>query len=455
MMQSPAATVLDRIPTKRLQNFEWSRAWRSKSALPDSFLGWLKKARSFAGFGIDDPFEIFLGSQSVSVRSAISGGQPLTAHLNSSLLPRSEEWARSFLEQLCQILIRIHSRDTVHGALNPFNIRWQKGFLSVWSVPTASLELQYGEMAPWERLYCSPAVRSGAAPSRQDDFFSLGKLFERIVGMEPGEDFPTDLSESGRLLITRCRDCCSGSVYQSAEELLKAIDPKSSLLRLDLRASAEFKRMGMDLFLQGRPDAALDAWSESFKYDWLEVGSRNNLAVLSMSQGLWEEALDRLEEARKIFEYHPVVDMNLGYCHWQLKNIENADFRLNRAADLNPWLPQPRLILAQMALELGRLEVAMKHALNFCAIAPKSKPGRLLLASLLDRIGDSTEARLQKNIAADLAEEPEFRRHLIGPGDPPSWGMIRTSTAPNPDRGIAVQKRLHPRAGREERRPER
>ena len=452
MRQSPLATMLDRIPTKRLLGFEWVRTWDGVSRLSNTFLRQVEAARSFAGFGIDDLFEVRLGQRRVTVRTAVAGGQVLSRYLDSYLVPRSEEWARNLAEQLCQILIRVHGSGTVHGALNPFNLRWRDGILSAWSMPTVLPELRNGCPTPWERLYCSPAVRDGEEPTAQDDFFSLGKLFEKIIGMEPGEPYPAELSEGGRQLISRCRG--SHGNFRTAQELLLAVNPESSLVRLDPRSAARCIRLGTEAFLNGQSEAGLQAWREAVKHDWLDVAPRNNVAVVKMKNSQWEEALENLHEAYKIFSYHPVVDLNIGYCQWKLGDLEAADFWLNRSADLNPWFARPRLILAQLALEQGHDEVAMRQIRNFCAMLPKAKRGRLTLSAILDRVGDAREAERQRNLASTFPLEQDFESHLM-PQAGPSWGRVRSESTARPDRGFPVRKVVHPRLGTGEQRPER
>jgi len=221
----------------------------------------------------------------------------------------------------------------------------------------------------------------------------------QVVGSGLREPYPAELSEGGRQLISRCRGS-HGDFFRTAQELLLAVNPESSLTRLDPRSAARCIRLGTEAFLNGQSEAGMQAWREAVKHDWLDAAPRNNIAVVKMKNSQWEEALEHLHEAYKIFSYHPVVDLNIGCCQWKLGDLEAADFWLNRSADLNPWFAGPRLILAQVALAQGHDQVAMRQIRNFCAMMPRSKRGRLTLSAILDRTGDTREAERQRNLAS-------------------------------------------------------
>ena len=125
----------------------WSRSWTCKeSSVPEWFPPALQFARPCLGYGVVDPIELRIdGSRLTSI--CVGSGRPLARYLSQSFVPEGESYVRFLIEQMCFGLMRVHEgQGAVHGGLTPFNVMVTDRYhLNLWSVPTARLELSYGE----------------------------------------------------------------------------------------------------------------------------------------------------------------------------------------------------------------------------------------------------------------------------------------------------------------------
>ena len=412
----------------------WSRSWTCKeSSVPEWFPPALQFARPCLGYGVVDPIELRIdGSRLTSI--CVGSGRPLARYLSQSFVPEGESYVRFLIEQMCFGLMRVHEgQGAVHGGLTPFNVMVTDRYhLNLWSVPTARLELSYGEKSrKWELPYRSPQVREGSTPTIPDDIFSLGMLLARLLfGTYENfqrwlEDREETLGASGQVieLLKRCTHPEREQRFGSLREFVTELNPESELLGLDILGAQNDLQLGLEAFRQENFGRAEEHFSDALRKDSLGLVAHNNLAVARGVNRNWEGAREALDDAYKLQPHHPLLDTNFGLCVYHLGDEASAEFWLQRAVNLQPRLVQPKRVLARFSKERGQMEEALRLTRSCLLLEPSSRENRLLMASLLEIVGDVSEATVHKKKAESLAVSPNLFDHLITEETPPPWTL--------------------------------
>ena len=433
MTPEPSKITLSRQESKRLPGKVWVRTWTAEEGIPEWFSHGLKSARPALGYGVIEPLELRITKQKL-ITVSTGEGRTLAEELAERTLGFDEETARGLVEQLCFALLRVHNQKKLHGGLIPFNIHFneEKRF-ELWSVPVARLELSYGALDPdWEVPYRSPQLRDGLSTDLTEDIYSLGKILlrllcrsqEEFLKWEPENPESLVLTPPMNAVLERCFPWEPTMRFQSVTDLALALNPGSDIAKLDLDGSREDRALAEKAFREGRTEDALAHWTDARRKDWLELTVHNNLAVSRIIVGEWQEALQDLERAEKLYPYHPLVDCNFGFCHYKMRDLSAADYRLKRACTLNPGFAAPFKRLADIALGSGHPESALKFALNALAAAPNCRESRLLTATTMALVGDRTEAEHHQAYAEKLPETASFLDHLIMNDTQAPWAIV-------------------------------
>jgi hypothetical protein len=174
--------TLERIFDSDLSVPVWQRIWYE----PDRNLGFaeapLSEARACSGFGLRSPFAVLVSAKSVETRT-LAKGNTLAEEMNGTF-PVSEALARSFGEQICFGLQRLHDGlGHHHGAVYPYNVGWDRGNhqFFLWSEPTVRMELEntpFSELDPrWDLPFGPPETSTDV----ETDLYGVGSIMLRLL----------------------------------------------------------------------------------------------------------------------------------------------------------------------------------------------------------------------------------------------------------------------------------
>jgi tetratricopeptide (TPR) repeat protein len=398
--------------TYRLKFLEqvWERTW----ALPgfERHIPTLQRAQACSAYAIDDPFAI-VAHQGTITTYTCAGGDPLSSRLTEA---RDEACLRHIGEQLCHALLRLHKvQEIAHGSVRPFNIiLGSDGVARLWSIPSARLEPK--EMR--NDLYRAPELGRGTRGSIAGDIFSVGAVLSQASGSA------SSVSDSFRDILRACSKPDPISRFKNVVDLAMALNPQTRLASISVADSTIHKLRGLQAFKDDRVPEACEYWESALVSDPLDLTILNNLAVAKAQGEAWMDAVSFLEKAYELFRFHPVVDLNIGYCMLNLGDLKAAEFWFNRAIALNPWLSLPYRLSSQMALMTDSKTEALRTARESVRLAPTSPGARRQLARAYEASGDP-KAKSQREYAKGLLSRPALFEHLIKPDDEPPWGPIR------------------------------
>lgn len=251
------------------------------------------------------------------------------------------------------------------------------------------------------------------------------------------------ISESTATIIERCMSSEPKHRFSTVAELAMALDNKTQVPQIDIPSADVEKLRAAEAYQKGLTPQALEHWQAALRYDWLDITTRNNIAVVRASQAKWLEAIHELHGAYRIFGFHPMLDTNIGMCQLRLGDTEAAEFWLRRAITMNPYFFQPHTVFSELHLKESRVSEALSHAREAVTLAPTLREARLQLARALRANGNILESESQQNYAKILPLLPALSTHLCKPGDPPPWGPIRPDNPPDdePELGSGVPLR--------------
>lgn len=426
--------TLRRVWLEELLGQAWIRTWKGDGKdVPEWFSHGLKAARPCLGYGVIDPLELRIDGSQMGLISAGSG-RTLAEYLSGTFVPEGESFPRFLTEQICFGLLRVHEGlETIHGALTPFNIQLSDKYnLNLWALPAARLELSWGKIdREWETPYRSPQVQEGKTPTVADDIYSLGMifarlLFGRLVNFQAWlEDRTQTLGASQQTLeiLKRSTDPDRRRRYKSLREMVLSLNPESALGNLNIKGGAEECKRGLEAFRKEQTAEAREHFQEALCKDWLSLPAHNNFAVTEALLKGWPEAREPLEKAYKVFSHHPVLDTNWGLCVCENEDLNSAEFWLERANGLNPGFVQPLRVLGRRFKEAGAFQKALGFAQQCLAIKPRCRESRLLMAGLLETVGNAAEAACHRDCAKQLPMLPNLFDHLISPEGVPPWTL--------------------------------
>jgi tetratricopeptide (TPR) repeat protein len=139
------------------------------------------------------------------------------------------------------------------------------------------------------------------------------------------------------------------------------------------------------------------------------VDANYTYALLLMTLGRFDEAVQRMETAERLDPFSPAVQSDFGRVLYRARRYDEAIVRLNRALDLEPtmgWLVHFRL--AEVYEQMGHYDRAVA-ALRLAG--DKGRSYETQIARVLARMGRHHEAKaLLKDIEADPSR---FSRNAI------------------------------------------
>ena len=462
----------------RAEFFEpiWIRAWTRPSEDMGQFRRIVREARSCSGFGVSDPYQIQFSKDTVTTLTG-GGGLTLQEHLRSPEFRSDEEWVRKLGDELCLGLLRLHDGlGERHGALCPFNVRVSEEACSIWSVPTARLEMTPDAPVPaapqqtepnWlrqaarmakkvstgkvyagksrtslprtpkidrEQDYHAPEEPNGSFLS---DVYSIGAILYRVVtGEFPLPRTHPNPSEFEGLLFENVSQELSDIIYKSLQsdpldrflgikKLALALNSRSKAAELDVSGGKSLVREGLQDFRESRIERALECFSEAGRRDSLSTAVWNNIAAVKMRQGKWLEAVYDLEKAYKLSATHPIISSNIGHCFLHLDDDIAVQHWAEQALAMNPWLARPSVCLVELSLKAGKPAAASSYAMQAVVRNPGSRLARLSMAAASEAQNLDQKATEDRQHAALLAEEPPLWDALIDEDKDPPWGPIR------------------------------
>jgi predicted AlkP superfamily phosphohydrolase/phosphomutase/tetratricopeptide (TPR) repeat protein len=118
------------------------------------------------------------------------------------------------------------------------------------------------------------------------------------------------------------------------------------------------------------------------------------------------QALARFDEAARSGSSSPMLQTQIGYAFYRMKQYGPAEAAFRRATELDPHLATAHLGLAGCALFLGRFFEAAAHALDAVAWRHNLAVGHLVLGIALEKLGRTAEAAQALRVA--LSVNPAF-----------------------------------------------
>ena len=158
--------------------------------------------------------------------------------------------AFTVMRGVCRGLAHGHQQGFVHRSLTPRNVLVSPdfdvvkvsdlgatGFETAMQNPTATMST--GEIRLGALYYLAPETLEGQKADTRSDLYSAGVIFhEMLTGRSPGPKFslPTQidpsLSQEIDVVVLRCLDRHPGERYESAGDLLAALERLEEILRL-------------------------------------------------------------------------------------------------------------------------------------------------------------------------------------------------------------------------------
>lgn len=129
---------------------------------------------------------------------------------------------------------------------------------------------------------------------------------------------------------------------------------------------------------------------------FLEAG--NNLAVIYINSGRYEEALKIIDKFLKYYPKSAELYCNKGTAYLRMGKKEEGLMMLEKSARLNPYLRQASYMLGLVYLEKGYTEKAMKQFVKYLTLDPYSAAGHRILGDIYK------QKRLFKKAAAEYNE---------------------------------------------------
>lgn len=242
------------------------------------------------------------------------------------------------------------------------------------------------------------------------------------------------IAASLALLLGGCRTISAkdreiaASHLEIAQQALAGGDPRSALGEIEQAVKlnpedAEIRNLhGLLLHVYfGETDDAIAAYRKAIalKPDYSEA--KVNLSAVYTATRRCAEALPLLEEARRDLLYREpyLVENNLGWCKYQLGDVEGALRHLRAAVASNPGFCLGYRNLGEIMEQQGRPEEALRFVRRYAKACPAVADADLRLGLLLMEEGSATEARaaflacVSKTTDDELADECNRHAELI------------------------------------------
>lgn len=185
--------------------------------------------------------------------------------------------------------------------------------------------------------------------------------------------FPDDFSGFGR----------AAALNLAADNARQAIEFARS--GLERKASAPLQDiLGKALATEGDDAGAQAALEEAVRLAPFDEEYRYDLGYLHALAQRFDKAAEVYEEARKVFDKSPRIELGLGVARYGQRRFEDAVTAFLRAADLAPAAPQPHYFLGRtLEHATDRIDEVLARQKRFAELQPESYLGPFLYAQAL------------------------------------------------------------------------
>jgi tetratricopeptide (TPR) repeat protein len=214
---------------------------------------------------------------------------------------------------------------------------------------------------------------------------------------QPGSEFDNGPMVAGDFYRSIGRIAEARSLY---EEGMKAAEKDAA------RRSEYRKRLASLLLLEGKRDEAEKAYSDVLEDAPKDPESRARRALLILDKDA-AAALKEFQQLAKDVPANPVIRFNLGLALLANRKIEEARTAFLEAARMQRNFLEPRLALAQIAMDREQWRELQQTAADVLTINPRHPEGRYFRAAAYTGLGNYDESR--KILAELLKEFPNYR----------------------------------------------
>jgi Flp pilus assembly protein TadD len=185
--------------------------------------------------------------------------------------------------------------------------------------------------------------------------------------------FPDDFSGFGR----------AAALYLAANDGLNAAEfARSGLERQESAALQDI--LGKALALSGDREGADAALREAIRLAPYEEEYRYDLGYLYMRDQHFEKAIEAFEEARKVFDKSPRIELGMGVARYGQRRFDEAVTAFLRTSDLAPGAPQPHYFLGRtLEHATDRIEEVLERQRRFAELQPENYLGPFLYGQAL------------------------------------------------------------------------
>ncbi len=231
-------------------------------------------------------------------------------------------------------------------------------------------------------------------------FFRMQKPEEMRAALEP-------LTKSGSY---ENGSLVAGDFYRSIGRIAEAralYEAGMKEVEKDAARRSEYrKRLASLLLLEGKRDEAEKAYADVLQDAPKDPESRARRALLVLDKDA-AAALKEFQQLAKDVPSNPVIRFNLGLALLANRKLEDARTAFLEAARMQRNFLEPRLALAQIAMDREQWRELQQTAADVLTINPRHPEGRYFRAAAYTGLGNYEEAR--KILAELLKEFPNYR----------------------------------------------
>ncbi len=236
-------------------------------------------------------------------------------------------------------------------------------------------------------------------------FFRMQKPDEMREALEPltggGGGYENGKMVAGDFYRSIARIADARALYEAG---LKEVEKDAA------RRSEYRKRLASLLLLEGKRDEAEKAYSDVLEDAPRDPESRARRALLMLDKDA-AAALKEFQQLAADVPSNPVIRFNLGLALLANRKLEDARTAFLEAARMQRNFLEPRLALAQIAMDREQWRELQQTAADVLTINPRHPQGRYFRAAAYTGLGNYEEAR--KILAELLKEFPNYREaHL-------------------------------------------
>lgn len=258
-------------------------------------------------------------------------------------------------------------------------------------------------LAEDERYAAAAHAGLGRAAAAAGDAAGAVAHFERALELAPGAGA---VNQALGLALRRLgrRDEARAHLEEKGAGEAGFPDPLAQRLEELAVSSGSYLRRANRALVNGRLEAAIDAYRHAVDADPRSVAARRNLALALVQKGDTGEALGQLEAAREMAPEDARVAFDLGNVHRARGDSAAAIDAYRRALELEDGFVDARFNLANALAGENRWQEAAEQLERVLESEPGHSRARYLAAMALHQQGRSAAAA--ERLSALVAEEP-------------------------------------------------